>query len=221
MLNSPWKAWFGLGWGALKLSAATFTSLCSQTSSQEMKLSEAPARNGRPKESWAASKAMEVQWHQHSDISSWLFQHIQASRGSGASTHWLFMAPPLGTRLCERPTASAGSKTQTGSFCAEGFAFQAWAVTVSFSQSFCGEQNWNSALWPLALSRLTAGHQPLCISHTSSATWNPFLLLAPPEKLKISLFCCIPFPSVGIMLSSLLKCCKGWRWKTPSDEGVF
>lgn len=175
MTNSPLKGWFA------SLRSDTFSChlhLCLLINPQ----AGAKAQRGSCKESWAASQAIVLQWHQHSDISTWLFQHIQAMRGSGASTHWLFMAPPLGTRLCEGPTESAGSKTQTGSFCGEGFAFQTWAVTVSFSQSLCGEQSWNSALRSLVLSSLTAGHQPGCISPFLSAEITPDIaeLLALP-----------------------------------------
>lgn len=174
MTNSPWKGWFVSLWS--ESLSCHLPSLCSQASSQGTKLSEAPARNGRPKESWAASRAVELQWHQHSDISSWLFQHIQAVRGSGASTHWLFMAPPLGKWLCERPAASAGFKTQTGSVCAEGFAFQAWQWLCPSARACVRSKAeiqpcdpWPWALWLLG------------ISHTSSATWNPPDIAAGPS----------------------------------------
>lgn len=179
---------------------------------KETKLSEAPARSGRPGESWDGAAVTSALRHFHS-----AFPAHPGREGSAASTRWLFMAPPLGTRLCETPTQTAGSKTQTGSSCAGGFAFPAWAVLVSFSQSLWGEkaeiQPWElSDCWASAVVHLTH-----LFCHLKSLL---ALLLALPERLKNSFSVVFHFPVwviLGIMLSSTLKCCKGWRWNLTFD----
>lgn len=174
MINSPFKGWFAWLWSeALS---------CHLPSSLLRKL------QAGDKAQWAKESWDWAQWHQHSDISTRLFQHIQALRGSAASTHWLFMAPPLGTRLCETLTQILGSKTQMGSSCAGGFAFRAWAVTVSFRQS------WNSALgalWLLGTS-LGASHTPFLPPEIT-----PDIAAGPSWEAEKFLLCCFPFPSVG------------------------
>lgn len=148
MPNSPLKGWFAWLWRealSCHLPSALLRNL----------QAGAKAQRGSHKESWAEPPS---DWTTVTSALRHFHPAFPAHPGALQPAHTGSLWLPHREHGSVR---NAGSKTQLGSFCAGGFAFRAWAVTVSFSLS------WNSALaalWVLGTS--------LCASHT------PFL---PPE----------------------------------------